>query len=153
MSKLKARIVTGILALFVFTTMYISSGYAVRWYNTFRNIFSIFGEVMALWTFYRWLIEPVADPKHTDITVASGDTIPEGWINPFKTIKNAKEKKNGSHMAARDGLQDARDNGNRPEPVSSRPVEFVRTGNGEGKTNAVAPNRTTNLQPKGTIFS
>ena len=153
MNKTKATICTGLLALFVFTTMYISSGYAVRWYNTFRNIFSIFGEIMALWTFYRWLIEPAADPKHTDITVASGDTIPDGWINPFKVIKNAKEKKNGSHMATRDGLQDARDNGNRPESVSSRPVEPVRTGDGESKTDSVAQNCTTSLQPKGTIFS
>lgn len=153
MSKLKARIVTGILALFVFTTMYISSGYAVRWYNTFRNIFSIFGEVMALWTFYRWLIEPVADPKHTDITVASGDTIPDGWINPFKAIKNAKENKNGSHMAKADGLPDARDNGNRPEPVSSRPVEIVRAGNGEGTTNAIAPDSPSSGKPEITIFS
>ena len=153
MSKLKARIVTGILALFVFTTMYISSGYAVRWYNTFRNIFSIFGEIMALWTFYRWLIEPAADPKHTDITVASGDTIPDGWINPFKAIKNAKEKKNGSHMAASDGLQDARNPGDRSKSVSSRPVEFVRAGNGESKTVTATSNCTTSLQPKGTIFS
>lgn len=151
MSKLKARIVTGILALFVFTTMYISSGYAVRWYNTFRNIFSIFGEAMALWTFYRWLIEPVADPKHTDITVASGDTIPDGWINPFKVIK---EKKNGKQTVAKDnGLQDARNPGDRSKSVSSRPVEFVRAGNGENKTVAATSNCTTNLQPKGTIFS
>lgn len=153
MSKLKARIVTGILALFVFTTMYISSGYAVRWYNTFRNIFSIFGEIMALWTFYRWLIEPAADPKHTDITVASGDTIPDSWLNPFKAIKNAKEKKNGSHMAARDGLPDARDPGDRYKSVPSRPVEFVRTGYGESKTDPLAQKGTTNLQPKGTLFS
>ena len=153
MNKLKARIVTGILALFVFTTMYISSGYAVRWYNTFRNIFSIFGEVMALWTFYRWLIEPTEDPKHADITVASGDTIPDGWLNPFKAIKNAKEKKNGSHMAKNDGLPDARDNGNRSESVSSRPVDPVRTGNGASKTVTITQNGTTSLQPKGTIFS
>lgn len=108
---------------------------------------------MALWTFYRWLIEPVADPKHTDITVASGDTIPDGWINPFKIIKNAKEKKNGSHMATRDGLQDARDNGNRPEPVSNRPLVPVRTGYGEGKTNVIAQNSASGGKSEITIFS
>ena len=130
MNKLKARIVTGILALFVFTTMYISSGYAVRWYNTFRNIFSIFGEVMALWTFYRWLIEPVADPKHADITVASGDSIPDGWINPFKAIK---EKKNGQNMAKTNGLQNARNSSIRAQPVSGRAVAPVRTGDGKSQ--------------------
>ena len=151
MNKTKARVCTGLLALFVFTTLYISSGYAVRWYNTFRNIFSIFGEVMALWTFYRWLIEPAADPKHADITVASGDTIPDGWINPFKVIK---EKKNGKQTVAKDnGLQDARNPGDRSKSVSSRPLEPVRTGNGASKTVTVTQNGTTSLQPKGAIFS
>lgn len=150
MNKTKASVCTGLLALFVFCTLYISSRYAIRWYNTFQNIFSIFGEVMALWTFYRWLIEPVADPKHADITVASGDTIPDDWINPFKKVK---EKKDGSHMAKSDGLQDARNPGDRTQPVSGRAVAPVRTGYGEGKANSVTPNCTTSLQPEGTIFS
>ena len=142
MSKTKARIVTGIVALFLFCTIYVSSGYAIRWYNTFRSIFAVFGEIMALWTLYRWLIEPDVDPRHIDVPMADDDTILEGWTSPF--IKVKETKKNGQNMAATDGLSNAGDPAVRSEPVHSGPVAPVRAGNGENKivsaiTNSAPP--------------
>jgi len=130
MSKFKARVVTAVVGLFLFCTIYISSGYAVRWYNTFRTIFAVFGEIMALWTFYRWMVEPPAeDPKHVDVTVASGDTIPDSWINPFKAIK---ENKNGRKqtLAAADGLPHAGNNESRRVHIPGGTVEVVRSSDG-----------------------
>jgi len=132
MSKFKARVVTAVVGLFLFCTIYISSGYAVRWYTTFRNIFAIFGELMALWVFYRWMIEPPAeDPKHVDLPVASGDSIPDSWINPFKVVKEKSKNVRGKQtMAAADGLPHAGDNESRRVHIPGGTVEVVRSSDG-----------------------
>lgn len=139
MTKLKAGIITTIGGVLLFCVLYLSWSYNIRWYNTFQSIFAFYGYIQALIIFYKWLRDPSYeyDPKHMDtVVVASGDTIPNGWLNPFKIVKE-KEKKNASDSVnarpASNGLSNAGHSSAGAKPVQSGTVDTVRPGNGESK--------------------
>ncbi len=137
MTKFKSWVITAVAGLLLFCVLYLSNSYDIRCYRTLQAIFAVFGETMALYVFYKWLREPSVevDPKHVDITVRSGNTIPNGWLNPFKTVK--EEKKNGQNMAKADGLSNAGDSTNRTVTVSSRPVDSGRPGDGDCEVDSI----------------
>ena len=133
MSKLKSGIITFVGGLLLFCVLYLSWAYNIRWYNTFQAIFAFYGYVQALIIFYKWLRDPVYDPKHMDEVITSGKTIPDSWINPFKVVKT-KEDKHGNTVnrgTASNGLSDARDKKTGSGSISGRTVETVRTGDGD----------------------
>lgn len=132
MTKLKAGIITTITGVLLFCVIYLSASYDYRWYKVLMTVFAYYGCVQALVIFYKFLREPSADPRHAEVVVASGKTIPTSWLDPFKIV-NAKEEKDGDpkHTGTeKNGLSNAGNNATEAKPVSSRPVESVRPGNG-----------------------
>lgn len=142
MTKIKAGVITTIAAMLLFCVLYLSGSYNIRWYNTFITIFAYYGCVQALVIFYKWLREPSYEPRHAEEVVASGKTIPKGWIDPFKLVKT-KEDDNGSTVntgADQNGLSNAGNRATGTVPVSGRPVETVRTGDGDRETKPIFKN-------------
>lgn len=142
MTKIKAGIITAITGLLLFCVIYLSASYDYRWYKVLMTIFSYYGCVQALVIFYRFLREPSTEPRHAEIVVASGKTIPKGWIDPYKLVKT-KEDDNGSTVntrAASDRLSNARNNESGTEPVSGGTVETVRSGDGSRETEPIFKN-------------
>ena len=135
MTKLKSCVITGIVAFALFCALYLSSSYAIRWYNTFKTIFATYGYIQAICIFYKWIREPSVEPRHVECEVASGKTIPNSWINPFSKVK---EKNDGSDTAnartTQDGLSNARNNPDRAESVSSGSLGTVWTCDGDYPT-------------------
>lgn len=91
MTKGKSIVITVAAAILLFCILYLSSSYDIHWYNVFITIFAYYGIVSSLFTFYNWLRTPSEEPKHRDITVASGKTIPKTWLDPFKVVEEAKK--------------------------------------------------------------
>ena len=145
MSKSKSLIITSIAGVLLFCVLYLSSEHDIHWYNTFRTIFAIFGEVNALYLLYRWLREPSYefDPKHVDVEVASGKTIPDSWINPFKIVKE-KRKQNDTvnSRTTDDRSQDAGNKTAVPVYVSGRTLGAAGTGQRESPSKPVAEDST-----------
>lgn len=139
MTKSKALVITGIASLLLFCVLYLSNCYDIHWYNTFQSIFATYGYIQAMVILYKWLRIPSyeSDPKHVDLNVASGKTIPMSWINPFKVVK---ENKNGQNLAKADGFSNARDHANSSVTVSGRTVDYERTSDGNCKTDASVEN-------------
>lgn len=139
MTKSKAFIITGIASVLLFCVLYLSSSYDIHWYNTFQSIFATYGYIQAMVILYKWLRVPSyeSDPKHVDLNVASGKTIPDSWLNPFKIVK---ENDNGQTVAKADGLSNAGHYPNRRISVPCRAVETERTGYGGGSEDASSEN-------------
>lgn len=91
MTKAKSAIITVVAGVLLFCILYLSSSYDIHWYNAFITIFAYYGIVQSLFMLYNWLRTPSEDPKHRDITVASGKTIPKTWLDPFKAVEEAKK--------------------------------------------------------------
>lgn len=147
MTKFKSGIITVIAGVLLFCVLYLSDCYDYHWYKTLQTIFATYGELMSLVVLYKWLRQPSmdVDPKHLDITVASGETIPKGWLDPFKLVK---EKKNGQTVADKNGLQNAGHSENRPGNVSGRPVASVRNSSGANPEHSVSQNSTLVGEPE-----
>lgn len=150
MTKLKAGIITTITGVLLFCVIYLSASYDYRWYKVLMTVFAYYGCVQALVIFYKFLREPSADPRHAEVVVASGKTIPTSWLDPFKIV-NAKEEKDGDtkHTGTeKNGLSNAGNSATGAKPVSSRPVEAVRPGNGSRETEPIFKNGAAAREPE-----
>ncbi len=91
MTKAKSTIVTVVAGALLAGVLYLTWAHDIHSYRLFITIFAYYGVVEALIVLYKWLRMPSVEPKHQDFEVASGSTIPKSWLNPFKTVEEAKK--------------------------------------------------------------